>query len=233
MERKEFDHNLHHKCIYGATVGDIRKKNKKALVTDPFQKYRYLSNPNKDGSDDFIGFEYDRIYGLYHNYRYSYNDTLQISNNSVPDSIVELFAKTYPGVKANTYAFIEDKYKHSLTSADVIFGYWIFSDNGYSDDISGVNFETIDNDMQVYCPAHTMRNNPSDYFVGKSVGYLSYTFDPKSCHELEKKLHEEYKSVDIPSKRKILGLLREDDPDVTLSKLPMLVLLQGNCYCCT
>lgn len=172
---------------------------------------------------------------MYHNYHYSYNNTISpFSNNSVPTEIVQLFNETFPGVEATTYAFIEEKYKTLIPSAYIICGYWIF-DYKYSDDndILELDCEKLQEDLFIYTPAHTMKNTPGEYFIGKIIEELPYTTNPKTCHQLNEKMHKVYTQVELPSKEKILKLLHTVDNNITLSELPMLILLQCNCYCCT
>jgi len=226
----------HHKLIYGATVEEIEKNHLIVPLTiEPFQKYTLPMYGAPDGGDDeFIGFEYGRIYGLYDNLHYAYDGSLKLTNCSVPSSIKELFNITYPLVIGKCYAIIQDVYTSHYANGNIAYGYWIFTDNDETcDKLSDMSYNESTGDINVLCPGHNMKNIPSQYFYGKIIKRLPENECSDDCEKLAKQLCKSYTSINIPSRDNMLEELHQIDPNIKLSTIPIIVLLEGMCYCCT
>ena len=119
-----------------------------------------------DGGGTFIGFEYGKIYGLYDNLHYSY-DSLTLGNFAVPDFIKTQFKIAYPNLNAKCYAIIQDVYTSHYANGNIMYGYWISTDDDeIVDELDELcTLHDLD-DMECFYPCHNMKHIPGQYFIG-------------------------------------------------------------------
>jgi hypothetical protein len=227
--------NPHHKFIYGAPANRIQKVLGEVIINEPFQKF---AGPARDAKEigNYIGFEYSRIYGLFDSLKYTYGDTFTICNESVPEDIKKLFAKTYPGVAGKVYALIQDVYVAKFVTGVIATGYWIQSTDKY-DELLELSYEyTYHENLSILSVGHNMRKRtPSEFFIGIIIKQIDSCedCDPSDFNRLARRFHATYTVPELPPKDEILIKLHEIDPAITLSYKPMTCLIESMCYCCT
>lgn len=219
----------HHKFIYGALVDPAE-----ICEVEPFKKYYLPLYGNPHSGECIIGFEYNRVYGLYDNLHYSYTK-LNIVDNEVPNDIITLFEKCYPNLKGTTHAIIQDVYTSHYASGVIMCGYWILNEYDYvNDELFDISMkETFLDNLTIHCLGHNMKDCPSQYFIGRILSHLSSNEAEDNHHDLAEELSQTYTQISIPSKDKILSELHKISTDITISIIPSIVLLQTMCYCCT
>lgn len=225
----------YHLLIFGSIIDDDEYKNVKE--TELFKKYALPMYGNPYGGEKFIGFEYGRIYGLYDKVHYTYGDTLSFTSATVPDNIKSLFEETYPTLKGTCHAIIQNVYTSHYTSGSIMYGYWINQINNEDkilDIVYGAEMETYGYDIQIKEIGHNMSNSVQ-FFIGVNIKEFVANEGDRDHEKLAEQLTKAYSTTNskLPERDVILRILRNIDPQINLSQLPMLCLLQNMCYCCT
>ena len=223
----------YHSLIYGSMLTNDEYENVKE--TELFKKYS-LPMYGSPG-DKFIGFEYGRIYGLYDKLHYTYGDTLSFTSATVPDKIKLPFKETYPTLKGSCHAIIQNVYTSHYTSGSVMHGYWINqieNEDKILEIVYGAEMETYGHDLVIKEVGHNMLCNDK-YFIGFTIKEITANECDTDHEKLAKQLTKTYSTNNskLPERDVILRILHNIDPQINLSQLPMLCLLQGMCYCCT
>ncbi len=238
----------HHKLIYGFYVDDTDTKPIK-----PFQKYSLGGSDSGDGGDggDYIGFEYDRVIGIFNNYQYVYDGKLQFSTGKVPQQIIDLFKEKYPEKEATCYALIQDVPTYHYCYGFIMYGYWINIDaDQYISDILWdlcYKSNTFKTDLKILQAGDNLQKVPGEYFCGVNIEEFTSTeaSDPESCEELAIQLCKSYEPFlniapkDIIIKELFSTILTKTDltqeslQKIKFSYLPVLTFVQAMCYCCT
>src|SRR5205814_4568518 len=116
----KFRENMsYHILIYGVTAKTVNNE-----VISPFNKYSLPMYGNSTKGEVFIGYEYDRINGLYDIPRTT-DSCLQLSSKKVPGEIKKQFKELYPDSKPKTYALIQNVYTSHYADGKIMFGYWV------------------------------------------------------------------------------------------------------------
>lgn len=226
----------HHKLIYGVSVKNLKKINKKVPIIAPFKKYTAPMNSNT--TTEFIGLEYGRVCGLYDSLHYSYGNELQLCTETVPDFFIELFEKCYPGVTGKSYAIIQDVYTSHYVYGTIMYGYWITAQANIVDELCDLKLDKKWKNTEIKLPGHNMKDLPGELFIGISLGELSQCEDNDSrdYFKLAKQICKKYTLDDEPdilSRNTILKLLHTINPEIDISIIPQIALIQNTCYCCT
>jgi hypothetical protein len=214
----------HHKLIWGSVIDRDLNIKETAL----FKKYSLPIYGIPDKGEHFIGFEYGRINGLYDHLHYCYEGELQFTRSEVPDGIRELFEKTYPELTGSRHAIIQNVRNSHYASGRVMHGYWILND------MCDVEGSKLGHDLMVLSIDHNMshtNSTPSHALIGINLAF----FEQDDSEELADKLSRLYSSRNskLPSREDVLRILHTIHPDIRISEIPMLCLIQTMCYCCT
>lgn len=256
-EKKSEIEGTYHSLIYGSIINNDQFLTIKE--TDLFKKFSlYLYG--YDGGDKFIGFEFDRIYGLYDHLHYSYGDKLSFSQAVLPTKIPELFKATYPELTGYCQAIIQNVRCSHYTSGNVMHGYWldVSETHGNTDewideihDIAMCGDDWHKNNkyggennefwIEVMSVGHNMKDTnsvPSEYFVGFTLERFAANEGDEDHPNLAAQLLTSYsiENSRLSSRDVVLQILKKIHPGINthrLSKFPMICLIQGMCYCCT
>lgn len=234
----------YHSLIYGVAM---HKDKVDIKPIHPFRKFISPMYGNDNGGNEvYIGFEYDRIYDLYKHMKPIYNGKLSFSQATPPQSIIDLFNETYPSKTGTIFALIQDVYTSHYVDGIIITGYPInkpIIENKDSDEdedfdymIDNATYITDEYGCRIFNvgAGHNM-NTPFTFFYGKEIANLPTNEDSNEAHTLAKTLNTvyEFKSTDLPTREDCLKKIHKIDSRFSLNELPIMVMIQTMCYCCT
>ena len=222
----------HHKLIYGSLI----EKDKYIQETDLFKIYSLPIYGYPRKGDHFIGFEYGRINGLYDYLHYSYEGELKFTQCEVPNVIKQLFKDNYPDLVGSCHAIIQNVRNSHYASGNVMYGYWIITDD--EDYLINAIGEDLGHDLTIESVGHNMQDTnsiPSNFFVGITTERFASNEDEDDHQHLAKQLSGSYsfKDCKLPSREDILIVLHKIHPNLNITSIPMICLIQNMCHCCT
>lgn len=227
-ERKCEKEGSYHSLIYGSQITNYVEE------TELFKKYSLPQYGYLDSGEDFIGFEYGRIYGLYDKLHYTYKGDLTLTQAEVPEEIKIIFKRTYPELEGSCLALIQNVRNFHYVCGSIVHGYWIkMKKEGYDewyDDIYEASFGVLTNNLEIVKVAHNMKDVPSEFIIG--IRMVGINGDEQ---EVAGQFSTTYSSLNsgLPSRNKVLSVLHEYNSDIEITALPMLCFVQEMCYCCT
>jgi hypothetical protein len=197
-----------HRLIYGFVKKTCDKQVSNDMPVEPFKSYHLPMYGDATGGDEFIGFEYGVINGLYDAFTYVYEGNLTFSGGTVPQHIKDLFKQVYPKRIPKCYALIQNVYTSHCTNGDIVYGYPILINKSQNseavvnednnDDVTNKlynqpNGSPVDEpSIMNLARGHNMQNLPSDYLFGIQIETLDSNDDPDDCEKLALKLSQPY-----------------------------------------
>lgn len=242
-QRKYEHEGSHHKLIYGSIID----KDECIQTTDLFKRYSLPIYGYPEEGEHFIGFEYGRINGLYDHLHYTYQGELTFTQAQVPEEIKRLFKETYPELIGSCQAIIQNVRNSHYTSGNLMYGYWIITKKDEYDDwhdeifdiSSGADFTDGNKlGLEITSVGHNMEDTntmPSEFLIGMRIATFTANEGEGDHQDLAKQLSKSYSSdgSGLPSRNEILVILHRIHPDIQITLIPMLCLVQQMCYCCT
>lgn len=240
----------YYSLIYGSVFEEIKMVYPDIEYVDDEPLIKIYSLPlygcNKcdDEENMIVGIEYGRIYNLYENAKYTYDNKMQISDATIPDKIKHIFDQKYPNIKGKYYAVIQNVYTSHYVSGLIMYGYWILSENVLDLDTEILlgdviySYNDIDNEYDIIQCGHNMKHTPSKKFIGKILSYLDETETGECCESLAKKFRKinSTENIEILSTEDLhlsLNELAGAPLHIRFSPAPMIAVIQTMCHCCT